>query len=179
VDELGALAAHQRRVRGTSEWRRACASLSLATGDAAGALAAFAEARDGYLSLGCPLDAARCTLGAGIAARRAGRRSLARDLLTEARLTFAGHGAHGWLPRVDDELRRIEPRSTSPAGDHQLTATEAQVAELVAAGRTNSEVASELFISAKTVESNLTRIYRKLGVRSRTELAATLRAADT
>jgi DNA-binding NarL/FixJ family response regulator len=66
------------------------------------------------------------------------------------------------------EVRRLGLR---PSRDGGLTNTEQKVAELVAAGGTNKEVASELFLSVKTVEANLSRIYRKLGVRSRTELA--------
>ncbi len=58
---------------------------------------------------------------------------------------------------------------------NELTATEAHVARLVASGKTNAEVAAELIVSLRTVESNLTRVYRKLGLRSRSELAATMR----
>jgi DNA-binding CsgD family transcriptional regulator len=53
-----------------------------------------------------------------------------------------------------------------------LTPTEARIADLAAAGRSNKEISQMAFVSVKTVEANLTRIYRKLGVRSRTELAA-------
>jgi len=74
-----------------------------------------------------------------------------------------------WVERVEAELSRIGGRPPTPLG---LTATEQQVARLVAEGRTNREVADELFLSPSTVQANLKRIYRKLGVRSRTELAA-------
>ena len=77
-------------------------------------------------------------------------------------------GTPAWQERTDDELRRAYPR---PRRDRGLTAAEEQVAALVASGRTNREVASQLFTTVKTVESHLTRIYRKIGVRSRTELA--------
>ena len=59
-----------------------------------------------------------------------------------------------------------------------LTESERRVAELVASGRSNQEAAAELFISVKTVEANLTRIYRKLSVRSRTELANHMNKPD-
>jgi DNA-binding CsgD family transcriptional regulator len=62
--------------------------------------------------------------------------------------------------------------SASPANTRPLTPAEERIARLVAAGRTNKEVAEELDVSTKTVEWNLTRVYRKLGVRSRSELAA-------
>jgi DNA-binding NarL/FixJ family response regulator len=69
---------------------------------------------------------------------------------------------------IDEELERSGARG---AGD-ELTATEQKVAVLAARGRTNKEIAAELFLSPKTVEVHLTRVYRKLGVRSRTELGA-------
>ena len=77
-------------------------------------------------------------------------------------------GAAGWAARARRELDRVGGRA--PAGDG-LTPTERQVAELAAEGRTNREVAAALFVSVKTVESTLTRVYGKLGIRSRTELA--------
>ena len=80
---------------------------------------------------------------------------------------FEELGAPLWAERVCEELRRIGGRT--PASD-ELTATERQIATKVAEGLTNREVASTLFVSPKTVESTLTRVYRKLGVRSRTEL---------
>jgi len=77
-------------------------------------------------------------------------------------------GARLWLDRTDAELRRIGGRA--PAGD-ELTPTEHQIAQLVADGKTNKEVAAALVVAERTVESALTQIYRKLDVRSRTELA--------
>jgi DNA-binding CsgD family transcriptional regulator len=79
-------------------------------------------------------------------------------------------GARIWRDRARREIGRISGRTASDR--NTLTPTERQIAELVASGRTNREVAQELFVSPHTVESNLTRIYRKLGVRSRAELAA-------
>jgi DNA-binding NarL/FixJ family response regulator len=73
---------------------------------------------------------------------------------------------------VESELSRIAPAA---AGVGELTPTESRVAELVSGGRTNKEVATELFLSVKTVEANLSRIYDKLNVRSRSELAARLK----
>ena len=81
---------------------------------------------------------------------------------------FAGLGAPLWLERAEDELRRASPR---PRRDSELTSAERRVARLVAEGRTNREVASELFVTSATVEAHLTRIYRKLGIRSWTALA--------
>jgi DNA-binding NarL/FixJ family response regulator len=102
--------------------------------------------------------------------RRLGQRRAARDVLQEAVALFDDVGAATWAARGRTELGRISGRRRE--GTDALTATEDQVAELVAEGRTNREVAEELFISVRTVESNLTRIYAKLGLRSRTELAS-------
>jgi DNA-binding CsgD family transcriptional regulator len=85
---------------------------------------------------------------------------------------FGNLGATLWLAKAHDELARVSGRAPSPVS---LTPTETRVAQLVAEGRSNKEAADALFLSVNTVEANLTRIYRKLGVRSRTELAARLR----
>ena len=74
-----------------------------------------------------------------------------------------------WAERARRELARIGGRRVA---DGALTETERRVVELVAAGRSNNEVARELVVSTKTVEWNLSKVYRKLGVRSRAELAA-------
>lgn len=81
---------------------------------------------------------------------------------------FGKLGAEPSLRRAEDELRRARPRQRR---DDQLTAAEERVAGLVAAGMTNREVAARLYTTVATVEAHLTRIYSKLGVRSRTELA--------
>lgn len=84
---------------------------------------------------------------------------------------FDGLGAASWSDKARAELARIGGRAPSSL---ELTPSEARVAELVAAGSTNREVADALFISIHTVEANLKRIHRKLGIRSRTELASKL-----
>lgn len=75
--------------------------------------------------------------------------------------------------RVRDELRRVNIR---PAAPQELTPTELRVAELAASGLTNREIAGAAFISSKTVEANLSRAYRKLGITSRAELGLRLAA---
>jgi DNA-binding NarL/FixJ family response regulator len=100
--------------------------------------------------------------------RRAKKKREARERLNEAIQIFDSLGASVWAEKSRGELARVSGRR--PGGD-ALTETEGRIAELVAEGHSNKEVASMLFITARTVEANLTRIYSKLGIRSRTELA--------
>ncbi len=116
-----------------------------------------------------PFELARTLLVGGEIDRRAKRKADARASLEAANAVFDRLGAAIWSERARAELERIGGR---PAAPTELTATERRVANLVAQGRSNKEVAEALFISVYTVEGNLTRIYRKLGIRSRTELAA-------
>ena len=121
-----------------------------------------------------PLTRARTLLALGGVQRRLKQRAIARATLSEALSLLEGIGAPLWAARARAELARISGRA---AGPEDLTATERQVAELVVSGRTNKEVAAELFVTVRAVESTLTKAYAKLGVRSRTELAARLRPA--
>jgi DNA-binding CsgD family transcriptional regulator len=118
-----------------------------------------------------PFELGRTLLVVGAVRRRLRQKKDARDLLQRALTTFDELGAPLWADRARRELARIGGRAPTSTG---LTPTEAQIAHLVAEGRTNREVAETLFVSVHTVEANLTRIYRKLGVRSRTELARKL-----
>ena len=147
---------------------RCRALLLLGEGDTNGAESAATEAARGFAAAGFPLDRARALLVAGEALRRGGSRRLAAVKLEAAGAIFAELGATVWVERVEKELRRARPR---PRHDRELTNAERRVAVLVADGRTNREVAAQLFTTIATVEAHLTRIYRKLGVRSRTELA--------
>jgi DNA-binding CsgD family transcriptional regulator len=123
--------------------------------------------------LGQPFELARTLLVAGSIHRRARRKAEARRCLTEAAMLFNDLGARLWSERAGVELARISGRAPGGSG---LTPTERRVAELVAAGSSNREVADHLFITVRTVETNLTRIYQKLGVRSRTQLVRGLAA---
>ena len=101
--------------------------------------------------------------------RRAKQKAAARETLERARATFDRVGAGLWAEKARAELGRIGGRAASR---WELTPTEEQVAALVAAGHTNREVAAELFMSVRTVDWNLRKIYGKLGIHSRRELAA-------
>ena len=147
-----------------------CRALVLAArGDLAGASAAADEALRVHDRLPLPFELGRTLLVRGTVERRAKRKREARDTLTRALEVFDGLGAALWADKARAELARIGGRAASSV---DLTPTEARVAELVAAGSTNREAADALFVSVHTVEANLKRIYRKLGIRSRTELAS-------
>jgi DNA-binding NarL/FixJ family response regulator len=109
----------------------------------------------------------------GTAQRRAQHKRAARDTLERSLTIFESLGARLWAEKARSELRRIGGRTAS---DTELSETERQIVELVVAGRKNREVAEELSLSPNTVAWNLSKIYRKVGVRSRTELAAQISA---
>jgi DNA-binding CsgD family transcriptional regulator len=147
-----------------------CRALILAArGDLAGASTAIDEAVREHDRLPLPFELGRTLLVRGTVERRAKRKREARETLTKALEIFDGLGASLWADKARAELARIGGRAASSL---DLTPTEDRVAALVAAGSTNREVADALFVSIHTVEANLKRIYRKLGVRSRTELAS-------
>ncbi|MFG1777341.1 LuxR C-terminal-related transcriptional regulator [Micromonospora sp. NPDC049048] len=143
--------------------------------DPSDALAELAAARAEVPADVLPLDRARCLLVAGVAYRRVRRRREAREALTTAALEFEALGAAALAGRARAEADRMGGR---PAAPRQLTGTEREVARLAATGLTNRVIADTLFISPKTVEANLARIYRKLGIASRAELGAVMARAD-
>ena len=151
---------------------RGDAMVAAARGDLDGAFALAQQAVDAAQELPQPFEQARTLLMFGDIARRARRRAEARTALTAALERFDELGAPLWADRAAANLARIGGRA--PSVDSGLTAMERSVAELVAQGRTNREIAAELFVAVRTVESNLTRIYAKLGVRGRAELVAQL-----
>jgi DNA-binding CsgD family transcriptional regulator len=123
-----------------------------------------------------PFDRARSLLVYGATLRRVKRKADARTALEDARATFQSLGASAFAARAASELGRIGGRGRS---DDRLTATERGIAELVAEGKSNKEVAAALFVSVKTVEANLSRTYAKLGIHSRTALAKRLESGET
>ena len=123
-----------------------------------------------------PLERARTELCFGERLRRAGRRVDSRALLRSALETFDGLGAVPWSDRTRAELaatgETVGPRD--PTVTERLTPQELQIALAVGEGQTNREVAASLFLSPKTIEYHLHNVYRKLDVRSRSQLAAHL-----
>ncbi|MGZ8648269.1 MAG: LuxR C-terminal-related transcriptional regulator, partial [Solirubrobacteraceae bacterium] len=135
------------------------------------AAAAAAEAREAAAS--APLAAARARLAEGQALAAAGDRQAAVEALMAAESALDGFGALRRRDAAVRELRRLGRRVLRPAREPAagpLTAREQQIAELIAAGRTNREVAEQLVLSTRTIEAHLRNIYGKLGVRSRVEL---------
>jgi DNA-binding CsgD family transcriptional regulator len=114
---------------------------------------------------------ARALLALGVVRRRQRQKRAARDALGEALAGFEGLGAATWVAKVHAELGRIGGRTRTEG----LTPGERRVAALVAEGRTNREVAAALFLGERTVETHLSHVYAKLGLRSRAELARTFR----
>ena len=114
-----------------------------------------------------PFERARTQLLVGQLQRRQRQKERSRATLREALQAFEAMGTQLWADRARAELARAE---VVPTRDLALTPSERRVAELAASGMTNRDVAAALFISPKTVESNLARIYRKLGINSRAEL---------
>jgi DNA-binding CsgD family transcriptional regulator len=146
---------------------RARALVLASEGDLPAALAALEEL-DADAASKLPFDFAWTLLVQGRLHRRAKQKRAAADALRGALEIFERLGAPAWMAQTSAELGRVGLRR-APA---ELTATELRVAELAAAGLTNREVASAAFMSPKTVQANLTRVYRKLGIRSRAELGA-------
>ena len=136
-------------------------------GDLTGAMAESETAVAAMASLHSPFEAARTLLVRGQVLRRANQRREAASALAEARVIFESLGARLWSRRAQDEAARLGARRSAGAS---LTPSERDVAELTARGFTNREVAERLFVSPKTVEANLSRVYSKLGIRSRAEL---------
>jgi DNA-binding NarL/FixJ family response regulator len=123
-----------------------------------------------------PFEHGRTLLVAGRVQRRARQKAAARSSLEQAIAIFDALPAPLWAERAREEIARLGKR---PAARHDLTETERRVAELAAKGLKNREVAAQLFVSPKTVEANLARIYRKLGIHSRAELGARLAGKNT
>ena len=136
----------------------------------------YARATETAERAGFPVEAAETRLAHAEFAARDGRRDDARKLAEQARDDFARYAVRGWDARVarlaDDTIG-----SGADAVAPELTAAEHRVALAVADGATNREAAASLFLSVKTVDFHLQNIYRKLGLRSRTELAVRMRSA--
>jgi len=160
------------RIRATAARSRAL--ITAAQGNLEASLEHAEAALEHHADLPVPFERARTLIVLGTLHRRAKHKAAARAALEEALAILEEMGVPLWAERARAELGRIGGRAAADG----LTPTEERVAELVAEGRSNKEVAGALFVSVRTVEANLTRVYAKLGIRSRGELAATRQASD-
>jgi DNA-binding CsgD family transcriptional regulator len=171
---LEQLSAAQEHPWGGATARRCHALLELArTGDIDAATTTLASVAATYGGLGLRFDEARTLLTLGRAQRRNSQRSAARKTLSKATELFASLGCTGWAAQARSELAQVSGRRPN---DGALTPSERSVVELASEGLSNKEIAARLFVSTHTVETHLTHAYSKLGVRSRSQLAARIRA---
>jgi DNA-binding CsgD family transcriptional regulator len=170
VADWEAAAARLGRERVLAQALRCRGLVAAARGDLSAAHDLLVEAVDRHETVRDPFGRARSLLSLGVVLRRARQKRSARESLEAALAGFEAIGAMSWVAAVRVELARIGGRQRMEG----LSPSELSVAELVAEGRTNREIASALFLQERTVASHLTHIYAKLGVRSRTELARQL-----
>jgi DNA-binding CsgD family transcriptional regulator len=128
-------------------------------------------AAEAYAALGCWFESGRCLLAAGRAARRGRRWAGARDALLRAEDIFGRLGSDGWAAKARDLQTGMSGRRSASGS---LTRSERRIAELASEGYSNKEIAAALFVGEHTVEVHLGHTYRKLGLRSRVELARAL-----
>lgn len=144
-----------------------------ANNDLDAAVRAVDEALEHHKNLGMPLELGRTLLQQGRIHRRRREKRAAKDALQAALNVFQQLGAQLWSARARSELERVGLR---PPATDDLTGTELAVARLAAQGRTNREIASALFLSPKSVDGVILRIYGKLGIQSRAELGSRMSA---
>jgi DNA-binding NarL/FixJ family response regulator len=123
-----------------------------------------------------PFERALTELEYGSLLRRAGKRSAAASQLRAAREGFSVLAARPFVERCDRELAGcgLAPAKRRHVEPNRLTPQESSVARLVASGKSNREIASELVVSVNTIEYHLTNVYGKLGIRSRSGLVAAM-----
>jgi DNA-binding CsgD family transcriptional regulator len=160
-------------------WNRVVAArgrglLLAANGELEGAAAALERALADHAACPMPYERARTLLVQGQVLRRLKRKREARRALDEAAALFASLGADAWVERANAERQRVASRH-APDG---LTPSELRMARLAADGLTNPEIAAQVFVSRKTVEATLARVYRKLSISSRGQLDRALREAE-
>lgn len=147
-----------------------------ARGDLPAAEEAALTALEHHRDLPMPFETARTQLVLGQVQRRRRHRKPAEENLRAAHHTFEQLGAPLWAQRAEAELNYLKGGATGGLG---LTPSEERIARLAASGLSNREIAAELFLSTKTVEMNLSNVYRKLGIRSRSQLHSHLPESNT
>jgi DNA-binding CsgD family transcriptional regulator/KaiC/GvpD/RAD55 family RecA-like ATPase len=178
-----AVGGRERGVGVTAQLDRAEAAVRAAEGEPEAALVLLRTAADRFAALRQPLEVGHCLLEQARVERRRRRFARAQTVTAEALEIFTRCGARPWAEQARHSLSQLEtgpsePRAadaTSGAAAARLTQNEERIAKLVSEGATNQQVADRLFMSVKTIEAALTRVYRKLGIRSRAQLGARLR----
>jgi DNA-binding NarL/FixJ family response regulator len=164
---------------------RARARVTLASGAAAAAAERARAAAAGADELGAPIEAALSRIVAGRALAAAGEREPALAELTSAATALDAIGAPRYRAAAESELSRLGQRpqrrsrpGTAGGGVESLSQREREVARLIVDRRTNPQIAAELFLSQKTVETHVRNLFHKLGVSSRAEVARTIERAE-
>ena len=170
VDTWEADATRHGRPWSLAQVTRSRGLIAAARGDVGRASSLLTSAVTQHDEVGDSFGRARALLALGVLRRRARQKRTASDAIRAALGEFEQLGAATWVEKARVELGSIGGRTR----EEGLTAAERRVADLVAEGRTNREVAAALFLGERTVAGHLTRVYAKLGVRSRTELARRL-----
>jgi DNA-binding CsgD family transcriptional regulator len=166
---------------------RAAAAVDLYTGNASAAAERAFLAVAGAEEVGAPIEAALSRTLAGRALAQTGEADRAVSELQHAAAALEACGALRWRDEAERELRKLghrvhrrtRPGKAGATGIEALTSRELQVAQLVVDRRTNPQIAAELFLSQKTVETHLRNIFRKVDVSSRVELARAVERADS
>jgi DNA-binding CsgD family transcriptional regulator len=172
IDRVRRLAEDQAHPWGLATTKRCSGVLALASAYDDAAAAALADAASDYGRLGLRFDRARSLLSLGRSQRRLKQWGAARDSLGDAAAAFEELPSVGWAQRTRAEIERVGGRRPRASGE--LTPTERDIVALAARGLANKEIARTLSIAVHTVEVHLSRAYAKLGVRSRSQLAARL-----
>ncbi|MGR8007112.1 AAA family ATPase [Streptomyces hypolithicus] len=156
---------------------RAYALYLAASGRPDDAVTLLARAAEGFAAAGLPLEGGRALIALARVERRRRRRSAAQSALTAAAAVFERAGALPWLAlTTETPSRTAEPAPAGGDALSSLTDAELRLALMVGQGASNQEAAAKMYLSVKTVEARLTRIYQKLDVRSRAQLATALNA---
>ncbi|MFD7627337.1 AAA family ATPase [Streptomyces sp. NPDC059851] len=175
IDEVRAVAAALGRAPVLAALDRARGLVLSAHGDPAAAVDLLRDTAARFDALGLPVEHGRTLLALARVERRRRRRAPARTALRTAAEVFAQAGAKPWAELAGEGREPVPAEAGPSVALAALTGAEARLALLVAEGASNQEAAAKLFVSVKTVEARLTRIYQKLEVRSRAQLATALR----
>jgi len=175
LDDLLSRASASKNPNGLAVAERCQGLLLAARGRVPEAIAALDAALVEHARRPLDPEIARTLLELGTLQRRAKQKNAAKQTLERALAMFEAIGARMWVDRTRDELSRIGLRR--PTVSEGLTPAQTRVAELVVDGMSNREIAGTLYMSPRSVEAHLTKIYREYGVRSRAQLVATLSAA--